>query len=71
MKLNVWKKNLNKMLEDSYTDRTLDTDHPKCPNCGTKMNFYGHDENGDYPLGEGYWKCGDCGLSVTENDLKK
>ena len=43
-----------------------DTDHPDCPTCGGRMNFFG----GDRAHGEGYWKCSSCGFSVTEDDLE-
>ena len=45
-------------------------DNPECPHCGATMIFYGHDDNGDFPDGEGYWKCPDCDYSVTENDIE-
>jgi len=60
-----WKNNLQNMINDIVAD----SDHPDCPKCGARMNFYGHDENGDFPLGEGYWECPDCGFSITENEL--
>ena len=66
MRLSTWKKNLNEgryFMEDN-------TDHPDCPKCGSTMNFYGHDDNGDFPYGEGYWECPSCGFSITEADLQ-
>jgi len=34
------------------------------------MNFYGHDDNGDFPEGEGYWECSGCGFKITEKEVK-
>ena len=33
------------------------------------MDFFGHDENGDFEYGEGYWKCEDCNYMIYEKDL--
>ena len=64
-----FKKKLIKMIDDSIIDHSIDCDHPACPCCSKKMGFYGHDDFGDFPYGEGYWKCDNCGYTVTENDL--
>lgn len=45
-----------------------DTDHPIC-DCGSEMNFYGHDNTGDFPYGEGLWKCDSCGFEIKEDEL--
>ena len=66
--LNSWKKHLQGMLRDPW-DNSGDSDHPNCPSCGVIMNFYGHDDNGDFPLGEGYWECPSCGFNITEDEL--
>ncbi len=66
MNLKKWKRALYEDLMDGYV---RDTDHPDCPKCGGTMNFYGHDEDGDYDEGEGYWKCSDCDFSVTEEEV--
>ena len=65
-------KKLGKMISENYGQ--YDTDHPKCPKCGSKMKFYGHsiDENGneiDWEYGKGYWECKKCGFKFTENEL--
>lgn len=49
---------------------TGNPDTPECPECGSTMNFHGHDDNGDFAEGDGYWKCSGCGYSFTENDIK-
>lgn len=36
-------------------DSDIVPDHPECLCCGSTMNFIGHDGNGDFPSGEGYW----------------
>lgn len=69
MNLNKWKKDLKNDLEESWLDNTINTDQRTCPSCGGEMNFHGHDDNGDFPLGEGYWECESCGLKVSESDL--
>ena len=48
-----WKNNLKNMMYAPW-DNPGDSDCPDCPYCGGTMNFYGHDDNGDFPLGEGY-----------------
>ena len=63
-----WKRELKETMADPW-EAKFDSDHPKCPSCGATMDFYGHDENGDFPYGEGYWKCGSCGYKVTEDEL--
>lgn len=65
-------RNLGKMLFYNF-DGTLDTDHPTCPDCGRKMKFFGHIEIDkkiyDFPAGEGYWECKNCGFKCTEEDV--
>ena len=65
--LNKFFKSLAKELQDN--EGNFDTDHPDCPCCGSTMNFYGHDDNGDFAYGDGYWKCPSCGYKFSENDL--
>jgi C4-type Zn-finger protein len=63
-----WKSALvDAMMNPGYTD--IDTDHPTCPQCGATMDFHGHDENGDFALGEGYWICNSCNYKVKESEL--
>lgn len=50
-----------------YGDTARDTDHPKCPECGKRMDFYG----GDLPAGEGHWDCDNCGYSFTEDEMNE
>lgn len=66
--LRVWKKNMRYMIDYPW-DTDGDSDHPNCPQCESTMNFYGHDDSGDFPLGEGYWECCNCGFKVTEDEL--
>ncbi len=66
-KYEKFKAQLNYNIHQNDYDN--DTDHPLCPDCGSTMNFYGHDNNGDYAYGEGYWECDGCGYKVTENEL--
>jgi len=62
--LRQWKKELKEMIYYGG-----ESDHSDCPRCGTIMNFYGHDENGDFEYGEGHWDCPSCGFTITENEL--
>ena len=66
--LRSWKKELKNMMNDPW-DHPGDSDHPDCPRCGSTMDFYGHDDVGDFPLGEGYWECPSCGFKISENQL--
>ena len=66
--LRSWKKELKNMMNDPW-DHSGDSDHPDCPRCGSTMDFYGHDDDGDFPLGEGYWECPSCGFKISENQL--
>lgn len=66
--LNGWKKALKNAVLYPWESK-IDSDHPKCPNCSSAMDFYGHDEDGDFPYGEGYWECDSCGFKVSEDDL--
>ena len=72
MKKTSFLKDLANMLDNPY-ETTGDSDHPTCPNCGKKMNFYGHTGSGknevDFPLGEGYWECKGCGFKCTEAEV--
>ena len=54
---------------DNPSDNGNDSDHPPCPNCEETMTFYGHDKNGDFALGEGYWECPYCGFSIKEKEV--
>lgn len=56
-------------LIDMLNDPCANSDHPECPNCGSIMNFYGHDEKGDFEYGDGYWECPNCHFNMTEDDL--
>ena len=67
MSFNSWKRNLINALGDVMTE--METDHPECPECCQTMNFYGHDDDGDFPYGEGHWDCPACGFSISEDDL--
>lgn len=62
-----WAHDLNDDLND--IDFEGNTDHPTCPSCHQEMNFIGHDENGDFPSGDGYWECPNCGFSITEQEV--
>ncbi len=66
--LQRWKQKLRHMRDYPW-DSTGDSDHPDCPHCGSTMDFYGHDDNRDFPFGEGYWECSDCGFKITEAEL--
>lgn len=69
--LRVWKRILKEALYYPF-DNDMDTDHPECPKCGNVMDFYGYDDSGEeLAIGEGYWKCDDCGFSITEESLYK
>jgi len=71
-KLDKFFKKLAIDLEESIFDLSIDTDHPKCPECGSKMSFYGHDSNGvDYAQGDAYWECPNCGFSFDENRVRE
>lgn len=60
-----WKKDLFDAIYSPFDD----SDHPACPHCNATMDFFGHDDEGDFPLGEGYWKCSNCGFTFYEKDL--
>ena len=62
-----WKKRLKNAV--MYDDEDFSPDNPPCPDCGAKMIFYGHDENGDFPPGEGYWQCPACRFRFSEELL--
>ncbi len=66
--LQGWKTALKNAVDYPW-DNDIDSDHPKCFRCGNAMNFYGHDNFGDFKYGEGYWKCDGCGFKVTEDEL--
>ena len=71
MKMTSWKQALKKSMEADITGDTkeFDADFPPCPVCGNTMVFHGHDDSGDFPYGEGYWKCPSCGKRITEDEL--
>lgn len=62
----MFKNFLKKLASDVYWgDTGRDTDHPKSPQCGKRMTFYG----GDLAIGEGHWDCSNCGYSFTEDEM--
>lgn len=74
--LEEWKRDLKYSLDpyivnpyDSITPPFDDTNHPSCPYCSATMDFYDHDDSGDLPSGEGFWKCPDCDFSISEDEL--
>ena len=67
-KLSVWKKALRNAIDYPW-ESDIDSDHPDCPRCGCSMNFYGHNDLGDFEYGEGYWECTSCGYKITDNDV--
>lgn len=70
MKMQTWKQNLYDCTQEICSELApFDSDHPTCPKCGGTMDFKGHDESGDFPFGEGYWVCSDCGFKITEDEL--
>ena len=73
-----WKKQLARELDENITSALTsesgegyDTDHPTCPECGSTMNFIGHDDDGDFAQGDAYWICNNCGLKVFEGEVYK
>jgi len=60
---------MRKLALDVY-NCSPNADHPKCPECGSRMNFHGHDESGDFAYGQGYWDCPKCNWAVTEDDIR-
>lgn len=66
--LRSWKKMLRNAVDYSW-DCDIDSDHPPCPRCNNTMNFFGHNDLGDFPLGEGYWECDSCGFKITEDEI--
>lgn len=66
--LRSWKKSLKEAVDYPWGS-DINSDHPQCPHCRNTMDFYGHDDNGDFDFGDGYWECHSCGFKVTENDL--
>lgn len=70
---NRWKKALKKAMDDDIVApwrKTMEPDHPDCPRCGSTMDFYGHDDDGDFPFGEGYWECNNCGFKISEEEVR-
>ena len=59
-----------KSLCKLYNDPLEDSMHPTCPECGAIMDFHGHDDDGDFEIGYGFWKCSECGFTVFEHELK-
>lgn len=66
--LKSWKRNLRNMVDYPW-ESNGDSDHPECPHCGSTMNFYGRDDNGDFPIGEGYWECESCSFKIREDEV--
>ena len=66
--LRSWKTALRRAIDDSW-EYDVDFKQPDCLRCGNTMDFHGHDDLGEFPIGEGYWECPDCGFKVTENDI--
>lgn len=66
--LKSWKRKLRNMVDYPW-ESDGDSDHPECPNCGSTMNFNGHDDNGDFPIGEGYWECEGCNFKIREDEV--
>ena len=66
--LRSWKKALKYAIDNPW-DSDIDSDHPDCPRCGNTMDFYGHDDSGDFDYGKGYWECSSCGFKITEDDM--
>lgn len=67
-KLDSWKRKLQNMMNDPW-DNPGDSNHPSCPSCESTMNFRWHDNNGDFPIGKGYWECPTCSFKITEDEL--
>ena len=53
-------------IEENF--QTVNTDHPNCPECNSKMKFYMQDSSGEFDYGDGYWECS-CGFRFYEKDL--
>ena len=66
--LKGWKKTLREAVDFPHGS-DINSDHPNCPRCNSVMDFYGHDDSGDFPYGEGYWECASCGFKITEAEL--
>lgn len=66
--LKNWKRKLRNMVDYPW-EYDGDSDHPECPHCGSTMNFYGHDNSGDFPIGEGYWECEGCNFKIREDEV--
>ena len=67
MDIERFKRKLRNMVDDPW--EYGDPDHAKCPHCKQTLSFYGHDDNGDFPLGEGYWECHSCGFKIYEKEF--
>lgn len=65
MSLSAWKRELRDKVDNGWGD----PDTPDCPKCGARMKFHGHDKNGDFEYGEGYWKCKNCGYQIYEDEF--
>jgi tRNA(Ile2) C34 agmatinyltransferase TiaS len=63
-----WIKTLREVVKYGE-DYPFSPDNPPCPDCGHEMQFFGHDENGDFPEGEGYWQCPSCRFRFYEYNL--
>ena len=69
MDIDRFKRKLRNMVDDPW--EYGDPDHDaKCPECKKHLSFYGHDDCGDFPLGEAYWECPSCGFKIYEKELK-
>ncbi len=66
--LGKWKRDLRHAVDEPWNS-DIDSDHPDCYECQSTMNFYGHDDSGDFPIGEGYWECPNCGFKITESEV--
>ncbi len=71
-KLDNFFRNLAYDLEWNYDDPNINTDHPECPKCGAKMDFFGRDENGvDFLPGDAYWECSNCSFKFNEEKIRE
>ena len=61
--LRGWKKALKNAVDYPW-DSDIDSDHPKCPRCGSTMDFHGHDDSGDFDYDE-------CLLTAAVQNMKK
>ena len=67
-----WKKRLARELDENITSVSgdgYDTDHPTCPECGSTMNFIGHDDLKRLYMPES-WKGNPLKKDYVEDDEK-